>query len=69
MPGKKRDGRGGPRVGSGRPRKKASTKQRHGIGLTVTGAEFRQLEDLADGEPLGTYVRRLVLRHLARKRK
>ena len=69
MPGKKKDGRGGPRVGSGRPRKPASEKQRHSVAVSLTNAEYRKLGDASGHEPLGVYVRRLVLRHLARRKK
>lgn len=69
MPTKKRNGRGGPRVGAGRPRKEASEKQERTVSASFTEIEYRELENAAGREPLGTYVRRLILRHLARRRK
>ncbi len=69
MPVEKKNGRGGPRVGSGRPRKPVSEKQRHSVAASLTDAEYRKLREAAGREPLGAYVRRLVLRHLARRRR
>ena len=69
MPVKKNNGRGGPRMGSGRPRKPASAKQRHYVAASLTDAEYRELGEAAAREPLGAYVRRLILRHLVRRRK
>jgi hypothetical protein len=65
----KKNGRGGPRMGSGRPRKPVSEKQRHSVAASLTDAEYRELTKAAGREPLGAYVRRLILRHLARRRK
>jgi len=69
MPVKKKNGRGGPRVGAGRPRKPASEKQRHYVAASLTEAEYRELGEAAGRDPLGAYVRRLILRHLARRKK
>jgi hypothetical protein len=69
MPANKKNGRGGPRMGSGRPRKPASEKQRHSVAASLTNAEYRELGEAAGREPLGTYLRRLILRHLARRRR
>ena len=69
MPAKKKNGRGGPRMGSGRPRKPATEKQRHSVAASLTDTEYRELGEAAGQEPLGTYLRRLILRHLARRRK
>jgi hypothetical protein len=65
----KKNGRGGPRVGSGRPKKVTGEKQRHAVSAKLTDAEHRKLSEAAGREPLGTYVRRLILRHLARRKK
>ena len=56
-------------MGSGRPLKPASEKQRHSVAASLTDAEYRKLTEAAGREPLGAYVRRLILRHLARRRK
>jgi hypothetical protein len=69
MPVKKKNGRGGPRMGSGRPLKPTSEKQRHSVAASLTDAEYRELMKAAGREPLGAYVRRLILRHLARRRR
>ena len=53
----------------GRPPRPKDVKQGERIMVTFTESERRDLEGAADGEPLGTYVRRLVLRHLARRKK
>jgi len=51
------------------PKKKAaSEKQRQRIMLTLTDRERRELEQAAEGEALGTFVRRIVLRYLARRK-
>ena len=46
-----------------------SEKQRQRIMLTLTDEERRELEEAAGRQPLGTFVRELVLRYLARRRK
>ena len=67
MPARKRDGRGGPRVGAGRKPKPVHEKQDRSVTVNLTGREYRELQDAAAREPLGPYVRRLLLRHLARR--
>jgi hypothetical protein len=37
--------------------------------LSFTDGEYEELERVAAEEPLGSYIRRLALRHLARRRK
>ena len=69
MPAKKQKGRGGPRVGSGRPRKPASEKQSEVISVKLTCDERKKLEAAAGDTTLSGYLRRLILRHLARRRK
>jgi hypothetical protein len=56
-------------VGAGRKRKPVSEKQSELIGVKLTPKERRALESVAEGERLSAYVRRLILRHLARRRK
>jgi hypothetical protein len=60
---------GGMRPGAGRKPKPRETKQGRLVGIALTEAEYAALRQAADGEPLGTYTRRLVLRSLARRRK
>lgn len=56
-------------MGAGRKPKLVDEKQGHHVTLNFTGTEHRELSDAAQREPLASYVRRLVLRHLARRRK
>ena len=69
MPTKKRNGRGGARVGAGRKPKPVSEKQSEVISVKLTRHERGELEDAAGHTTLSAYVRRLILRHLARRRK
>ena len=69
MPAKKQTGRGGARVGAGRKPKPAAEKQRNPVQVNFTDAEHRDLEEVAGTESLASYIRRLILRHLARRRK
>ena len=69
MPAKKRKGRGGTRVGAGRKPKPAHEKKGHAVTVNLTEAEHSSLSSAAAREPLGAYVRRLILRHLARRRR
>jgi len=65
----RKKGRGGARVGSGRKPKPPEAKQSHKIMATFTPAEHEALQRAAEGEPLGSVLRRLALRFLARRRK
>jgi len=56
-------------VGAGRPPKPEAERQRHSVTAKLTDAELAQLEEAAEGEPLGAFLRRLVLRYLKRRRK
>jgi hypothetical protein len=69
LPAKKQTGRGGARVGAGRKPKPAAEKQRNPVQVNFTDAEHRDLEEVAGTELLASYIRRLVLRHLARRKK
>jgi hypothetical protein len=51
-----------------KPKPKAQ-KQARRMMLYLTEAEHRELQRAAGNEPLATYVRRLLVRHLARRRK
>jgi hypothetical protein len=62
----KKTGPGGARVGAGRKPKPPSEKQNQPVVAKFTIGERRTLERVAAGAPLGTYVRELVLSHLAR---
>ena len=65
----RKNGRGGYRVGAGRKPKPADQKQSRMVQVNLTPGEFADLERAAKGELLGTYARRVLLRHLARRRK
>lgn len=69
MPAKKRNGRGGARMGAGRKPKPASERQDHHVTLNLTSKEHDMLSEAAGEQSLASYVRQLVLRHLARRRK
>jgi hypothetical protein len=51
----------------GRKPKPPGEKQDRKIMTTFTDAEYRALEQAAGEEPLGTWIRKLVLRALARR--
>ena len=59
---------GGPRVGSGRKPKPQGEKQRNRIMASFTDAEYEAILDAAGDEPIGTIIRRIVLRYLARRK-
>ena len=62
----KKRGRGGRRPGAGRPPKPTDEKQSERILVSLTPEEKRVLEEAAGEEPLGSYLRRLLVRHLVR---
>lgn len=61
--------RGGRRTGAGRPPKPPEERRARSVAISLTGAEYEGLRELADGEQLAVYVKRLVVRHLQRKRR
>jgi len=62
-------GHGGVRPGSGRKPKPHDERQRNRVMFTLTDAELEAIEDVAGGEPLSPFVREIVLRYVARRRK
>jgi hypothetical protein len=56
-------------MGAGRKPKPASEKQCEVISVKLTRDERKELEGAAGSTTLSAYVRRLILRHLARRRK
>jgi len=60
--------KGGRRPGAGRKPKPPGERQRNAVVAKLTDDEFKQLRRVAGETGLGTYVRTLILRHLARKR-
>ena len=67
MSAKKRNGRGGARMGAGRKPKPAAEKQSEVVSVKLTRDERKELEGAAGHTTLSAYVRRLILRHLARR--
>ena len=65
----KKRGWGGLRPGSGRKPKDPKVKQASRVMVNLTQHERTELEKAAGDEPLGSFLRRLVLRYLARRRK
>ena len=65
-----RAGRGGPRVGAGRPRSPVEQVRRNRLVLMLTDAERKQLKALARerGVPMGTLGHELLARSLSRRR-
>jgi len=65
----KRTGRGGPRPGSGRPRRPVAEVRRNRVVVMLTDAELATLHRLADekGLPFGTVAYEIVARALARR--
>lgn len=65
----KKTGRGGARVGAGRKPKAVEDRQRNRATVSLTDEEYEELEAAAGDESIGTFLRRVVLRYLARQRK
>lgn len=63
------DKRGGARPGAGRPPKPVNERQRHSVTAKLSDEELRELKRAAKDEPLGSYVRSLIVRHLVRRRR
>jgi len=60
---------GGARPGAGRKPKPPGEKQSEKVQAAFTPAELRKLREAAGEKPVGSYLRKLVLRHLARRRR
>ena len=54
-------------MGAGRKPKARAEKQSESVTATLTPAEMQQLKAKAGREPLGSWVRRLILRSLRRR--
>ena len=57
------------RPGAGRKPLPPKERLRNRVMFTLTDDELHDLEESAGDEPLSAYLRRLVRRHLARRRK
>jgi len=66
---KKRNGRGGARPGSGPKPKTAAQRRRNRVVLNLTDGELARLRRAAGKEQLSTYMREIIFRHLARRKK
>lgn len=60
--------KGGARVGAGRRPRPPEEKQANRVVVKLTDDELAALEAAAGEEPLATYARRVLLRHLRRKK-
>lgn len=56
-------------MGAGRKPKPAGEKQRKAVTIYLTDAEHQDLEEVAGEESLAGFVRRVLLRSLARRRR
>ena len=66
---RKRNGRGGARPGSGPKPKPAEEKRRNRIVVNLTDAELDELMNALGHEQVSTFVRRVLFRSLARRKK
>ena len=53
----------------GRPPKQPEERQRHTLAVRLTDHEYEELEEAAEGSPLGAFIRKVLRRYLARRRK
>ena len=60
--------KGGRRPGAGRKPLPPEIALRNRVVLKLTDGEHAQLVEAAGDEPLATYVRRVLVRHLARRK-
>ena len=60
--------KGGRRPGAGREPKLPRGRQSEVVTVRLTPAEYGSFQGAAGDELLGAYVRKLVLRHLARRK-
>lgn len=61
--------RGGAREGAGRPSTDPDQRRSETIRVRLTQGEVNELGALALDEPLSSYIRTLIQRHLARARR
>ena len=66
-----RKGRGGPRLGAGRPKGPVAAVRRNRVVVMLTDDELLKLEGIAEkrGLPIGTAAYEIVGRALARRKK
>ena len=69
MKSKTKTGWGGPRPGSGRKPISEAERRSKRLMVNLSEDEHDELRRAAGDEPLGGFVRRLILRYLARRRK
>ena len=62
-------GRGGMRPGAGRKPLPLEQRLRNRVMFAVTDAELRELAEASGDEALSAFLRRIVRRYLARRRK
>lgn len=56
------------RPGAGRKPLPLEVKQRNRVLLNLTDGEYKQLLEAAGNEPASAYARRVLVRHLARRK-
>ncbi len=61
--------KGGARRGAGRKPLPTGLAKRHRVVVKLTDGEHSDLLEAAKGEPLATYVARVLVRHLARRKR
>jgi hypothetical protein len=69
MQSRTKNGRGGPRAGSGRKPLPLAKKRKQRLMINLTDAEYRDLVRAAGDEPPSAFVRSVLLRYLARRRR
>ena len=65
----KRNGRGGARPGSGPKPKPVAERRRNRVVLNLTDEELRALRKAAAGQQIGAFIRDILFRSLARRRR
>ena len=65
----KRNGRGGARRGAGAKPKVLADRRRNRVVLNLTDSELREVRGAAEGRQLSAFIREVLFRSLARRRK
>jgi hypothetical protein len=53
----------------GRPPKRPEERQSHTLAVRLTEDEYEELKEAAEEKPLGAFIRDVLRRYLARRRK
>ena len=65
----KRNGRGGARPGAGAKPKALAERRRNRVVLNLTDSELREVRKAAAGQQMSAFIREILFRSLARRRK